>query len=262
MRYLVLLPGTYDAEPNSRYPVLFLLHGGFGAPDDWVRQSHLAEYARDSNLIIVMPQGDNSYYVNAALRPEDRYEDYVVDDLSSDVQSQYRAVAHGAAIAGVSMGGFGALDLGLKHSDRYSFVGSISNAADAPDRRFSFHRFGQSWRLRRTFGPKGSVTQIESSPFFLIKSIKDPTHLPFIFQACGRSDSLIGVNRRLDAALTRGHIVHTYRESDGAHDWGYWDVALKDMLQELKSRLQLEAWKDSADRNVHPTEPLQLQHRR
>lgn len=166
MRYLILLPAQYDSAKVNSYPVLFLLPGGFRAPEDWFRQTHLTEYALDLPVIIAAPQGDNSYYVNAALSPKDRYEDYLVNDLPGDLEAHYRALHDDFLIAGVSMGGFGALNLGLTRPDSYKFVGSISNAADATDRKFSLHRFGQSWRLRNTFGPENSVTRRQRSPFF------------------------------------------------------------------------------------------------
>ena len=141
MRYLILLPAQYDSAKVNSYPVLFLLNGGFGAPEDWFRQTHLTEYALDLPVIIAAPQGDNSYYVNAALSPKDRYEDYLVNDLPGDLEAYYRALHDDFLIAGVSMGGFGALNLRLTRPDSYKFVGSISNAADATDRKFSLHRF-------------------------------------------------------------------------------------------------------------------------
>ncbi|HZE26659.1 MAG TPA: alpha/beta hydrolase family protein [Terriglobales bacterium] len=236
MRYLVLLPANYSDEPTVRYPTLILLHGGFGSPEDWLRSSHLGAYAQGLALVVVMPQGDNSYYVNAALRPADRYQDYMVDDLPSDLEAHYRTAPTNTAIAGVSMGGFGALNLGLKHPDQYWFVGSISNAADVPNRRFVFRRFRQSWRLRKTFGPEGSALRREKDPFVVIRSVTDPKRAPFVYQACGEADSLLGVNRQLNQALDSAHIRHVYRESPGGHDWNYWDRALSDMFSLLKQR--------------------------
>jgi putative tributyrin esterase len=237
MRYLALVPRDYESSASSRYPVLVLLHGGFGAPEDWLQQSRLQDYVRGLSVIVVMPQGDNSYYVNAAFEPKDRYEDYIINDLPAELEAHYRVSAGKAwAIAGISMGGFGALNVGLKRPERYAFVGSLSNAADAAARRFSFRHFSQSWRLRKTFGPDDSVIRNQKSPFFLIKSITDPGNLPFIYQACGTNDSLIDVNRRLDKALETAHIHHVYRESTGGHAWNYWDRAVKDMLEVFRQR--------------------------
>ncbi len=237
MRYLVLLPAHYELRTQERYPVLLLLHGAFGTPEDWLAFTHLADYTRNANWIVVMPQGDNSYYLNAALLFGDRYEDYIDHDLQADVQTHYRtSMSVQPAIAGVSMGGFGALSLALKHPTKYSFVGSISNAADAPTRPLSPARFGQSWRLFRTFGAPNSATRRKNDPFVLLSSIGDPAALPFIYQACGTRDSLVAVNRQLSAALEKAHVQHIYRESPGGHDWVYWDGALRDMVVVLRQR--------------------------
>jgi putative tributyrin esterase len=129
------------------------------------------------------------------------------------------------------MGGYGAFYLGLKHPDRYWFVGTMSNAADAPTRKFSFERFGQYWRLRKIFGPLGSGVRSEYDPFNVIRSVQNPKGLPYIYQACGNKDGLVGVNRLLDRSLAAAHIDHVYRESSGAHNWRYWDQALKGMFE-------------------------------
>lgn len=234
MRYLALLPAGYDRRQLGRYTAFYLLHGAFGAPEDWLKHSHLAEYVRGLPLVLIMPQGDNSYYVNSATRGEDRYEDYIVRDLASDVELHYHInpSREFRAIAGISMGGFGALQIALKHPADYSFVASISNVADAPERPFSIRRWGQYWRLRRVFGPYGSQARAERNLFMLIKNLLGPSPrlLPTMYLACGTEDSLVGVNRRLNSALETAGIQHVYRESAGSHDWNYWDVALRDMV--------------------------------
>lgn len=85
-----------------------------------------------------MPEGSSSYYTNAVDPPQDRYEDYIVNDLILDVERRF-PVAPGRsnrAIVGISMGGFGAVKLALRHPDLFSFVGGISSAIDAPGAPF------------------------------------------------------------------------------------------------------------------------------
>ena len=162
------------------FGVIYLLHGFGGEPGDWLRWSHLHDYLRDRKLIAVLPEGDNSYYVNAAEIPDDHYADYIVNDIPNDVETHYPVAAkrESRLIGGLSMGGYGAFYLGLKHPDRYWFVSSMSNAADAPTRKFSFERFGQYWRLRKIFGPPGSGVREEYDPFYLVKSVQIPRVFP------------------------------------------------------------------------------------
>ena len=230
-QYLVVRPENVGQLDG--FSVIYLLHGFGGEPADWLRWSHLSDYLRNRKMIAVLPEGDNSYYVNAAEIPEDHYADYIVRDIPDDVESHYPVAKkrEARAIAGLSMGGYGAFYLGLKHPDRYWFVGSMSNAADAPTRGFSIQRLGQYWRLRKIFGPPGGSVRETYDPFYVVKSVQNPKGLPYVYQACGTKDVLVGVNRLLDRSLAASHIDHVYRESPGAHSWRYWDQALKGMFE-------------------------------
>jgi len=86
MQYRVLLP---ESAAGQKLSVVYLLHGGDGTFRDWSNYSDVAKFA--SSSLLVMPQGDYSYYVNAALRPQDRYEDYIVNDLPADVERRFPA---------------------------------------------------------------------------------------------------------------------------------------------------------------------------
>ncbi len=133
MRYEVVLPAAY-ASGQQRYPVLYLLHGWQGDETNWISLTHLVEVASRYALIIVTPQAVNSWYVNSATNPADRYADYIADDLIAEIDGRYRTIAssHQRAIAGLSMGGYGALLLTLRHPDLFGFAGSISGAFAGP----------------------------------------------------------------------------------------------------------------------------------
>jgi predicted peptidase len=155
MQYRVVSPASEN--PARKLPVVFLLHGGGGGFRDWTNYSDVARFA-ESGLIFVMPEGAYSYYTNAVDPPQDRYEDYIVGDLISDVEKRFPAAADRSkrAIVGVSMGGFGAVKLALRHPDLFAFAGGISSAIDVPQRRFSIHRLQQSRHFDAIFGPSGS----------------------------------------------------------------------------------------------------------
>jgi len=134
MQYRVVLPSSL--APVQRLRVVYRLHGGGGGFKDWSNYSDVGRFA-ESNLLLVMPAGSSSYYTNAE-PPQDRYEDHIVNDLISDVESRF-PVALGRskrAIVGISMGGFGAVKLALRHPDLFSLVGEISSAIDVPRARF------------------------------------------------------------------------------------------------------------------------------
>jgi putative tributyrin esterase len=123
-----------------KFPVVYLLHGGDGNFRDWTNYSDVARFA-ERGLVLVMPDGDESYYTNSADHPDQPYEDYIVKDLIADVETQFPTASDRAhrAIAGVSMGGFGAVKLSLKHPELFSFAAGLSSALDVPSRPFSIH---------------------------------------------------------------------------------------------------------------------------
>src|SRR5260370_5714801 len=136
MQYRVILPAS--TARGEKLPVIYLLHGGGGGFHDWSNYSDVARYA-EHTVILVMPEGNSSYYTNSAERPQDRYEDYIVTDLIADVESKFPVDSgrSNRAIVGVSMGRFGAVKLALRHPELFVFAAGISAAAAVPIRPFS-----------------------------------------------------------------------------------------------------------------------------
>ena len=126
MKYRVLVPDEYDKSPR-RYPVLYLLHGLGGDYTEWTTRSNVADYSRTLPLIIVMPDGNNAWYTNSN---EGAYETYILNDLQADVVKKYRTInsRYGRAIAGLSMGGYGALKMALKRPALFAVAASFSGA--------------------------------------------------------------------------------------------------------------------------------------
>ena len=129
-RVAVMTPQSF--EPAYRYPVLYLLHGYDGNHTDWTRRTKLSEYVRGVQLIIVMPDGENSWYVNSPTDPTMKYEDFLTRDLPAYIRGRYSIDTTRQAIAGLSMGGYGAIMLTLRHPDMFKFAGGLSSAITAP----------------------------------------------------------------------------------------------------------------------------------
>jgi putative tributyrin esterase len=235
MQYRVVLPASIPAR--SKLPVVYLLHGGGGGFRDWSNYSDSARFA-ERGLILVMPEGNDSYFVNAAGRPKDRYEDYIVSDLIADVESRFPVAAGRAtrAIVGVSMGGFGAVKLALSHPELFVFAGGISPAVDVPSRPFSIKRI-QQWRHHSSiFGPWGSQTRRNSDPFVLARSA-DPAKTPYLFLTCGNQEGLLPANRNFAALLKHRHFRYEFHVVPGGHDWNQWDQRLPSVFQSLFDRV-------------------------
>lgn len=183
VRYRVVLPTNVPS--GQTLPVVYLLHGGAGSFLDWSNYSDVARFA-ERGLILVMPEGDDSYYTNSATRTQDRYESYIVNDLIADVESRF-PVANGRAnraIIGVSMGGYGAVKLALRRPDLFFFAAGISPAVDVPSRPFSIKRVSQWRHYRSIFGPWNGKVQQDNDPFVLARAA-NPPEIPYLFLTCG-----------------------------------------------------------------------------
>lgn len=239
MRYEIVLPAGY-ASGQQRYPVLYLLHGWQGDETNWVKLTHLVELASRYALIIVTPQADNSWYVNSATNPADRYADYIADDLIAEIDGHYRTIAssHQRAIAGLSMGGYGAVLLTLRHPGMFSFTASISGAFTGPSGiEHVLPQLKQS--TDQSFGPADSQTRRENDLDTLIAAA-NPAETPYMLLDCGTADPLLPSNRHVIEELWSRGISYEYHELPGAHTWSFWDNSLPNLFDVLSRKLHLE----------------------
>jgi len=216
MPYRVVMPASIPT--GVKFPAVYLLHGGSGNFRDWTNYSDVAKFA-ERGLILVMPDGDESYYTNSADHPDQRYEDYIVKDLIADVEKRFPIASDRAhrAIAGLAMGGFGAVKLSLKHPELFSFAAGLSSAIDVPSRPFSIHRWGQ-WRHHRSiFGPPGGAAERANDPFVLARAA-DPALVPYFYLTCGNAEGLLPSNHSFAHVLEDRHVAHEFHVVRGGHD--------------------------------------------
>lgn len=247
MPYMVILPDDYP-ETNLRYPVLYLLHGLFGAFDNWVTLTGLTKYAADHKLIIVTPEGHDGWYTDSPIAEDGKYESYLIRELLPTIDASYRTIAkrRGRAIAGLSMGGYGAIKFGIKTPHLFALTASISGAFDAPlwsdeDKTDNWEEFRPS--IMRAFDEAKSESRIQNDLYKLAAEIPDETlsELPRIYFDCGTEDSFISANRKLDALFTARNIEHVYRELPGGHDWNYRDSRARHILKLASETLERPA---------------------
>lgn len=240
MPFEVVLPAGYRRS-EERYPVLYLLHGWEGDETNWVSLTHLVEYASAYKLIVVTPRAGDSWYVNSATSAQDRYADYVFHDLIEEIDHHYRTIAspHERAIAGLSMGGYGALLFSLRHPGAFAFAASISGAFSGPS---GIERVLPPLKpsTDRAFGALGSATRRQNDIITLIGTA-DPARQPYFFLECGARDPLLLANRRVVRELSSHGFVYEYHEFQGAHTWSFWDEALPAMLQVLSKEMRVES---------------------
>lgn len=227
----IILPRDYAASVR-RYPVLYLLHGYTDHYPAWVSYTNLTQYARGYEQIIVMPEGDNGFYTNSYADPQLAWEDFLILDLIPYVDGHYRTVGsrEGRAIAGLSMGGYGAMKLALKYPHLFSAAGSLSGALAAarwrqrpvPDPQFQK-------LIEGVFGAPESPHRARNDPFELIKKVA-PADRPQIYLSIGAEDFLLEENREFVKLLAELKVPYEYREFPGKHEWSVWNREIQVVL--------------------------------
>lgn len=206
-----------DADTPRPWSAFYLLHGLSDDHTIWMRRTSIERYVAGLPLVVVMPDGGRGWYSNAI--QGDAYEDDLLGVVTLvDRTLPVKADRSGRAIGGLSMGGYGAVKIGLKHHDRFASVNSHSGALGfvhgvnvRPEIKPEFGRI---------FGPEPANGP--EDPFSLVEQI-DHGLLPKIRIDCGTEDFLLDQNRSFRDHLDRLGIPVEYEEFPGGHDWSYWD---------------------------------------
>lgn len=238
---LVILPPDYDTAVR-RYPTLYLLHGYDADITGWARGTNLSAYAARHQLIIVTPDASRGWYVNSVSDQKAKFDDFIVKDVIGYVDAHFRTVPEpfARAIAGVSMGGFGAIFLGLKHHDTFVAIGSFSGAlaaahekppalaADAPEEMRKAVRDYEA-----LVGKFDSSEHKDRDPFEWAAKIP-VEDVPMLFIVCGGEDGNAEPTHEFLALLAKRRIPYEYREiSPRGHDWKIWDEEIPVFLDKL-----------------------------
>ncbi len=235
----LLLPLDYETS-TSRYPVLYLLHGYGDDHTAWSFMTNLSGFASKHRVIVVMPDASRSFYVNSAADPRAKFEDFVVKDLIEYVDSHYRTLPlkRGRAVAGLSMGGYGAAFLGLKHFQKFGAIGAFSGALAAAKRPIGEREIDKE--LLELFGAPGSASRAARDPFVLVEKVP-AAEMPVLYIGCGGEDFLIKDNRDFVALLAEKKIPYEYREiSPRVHSWDFWDEQIAVFLDLLTAKLKFD----------------------
>ena len=239
--YNVILPTDYDTSKTTRYPVLYLLHGLTGHYNDWVQRTNIADYAADYRMIVVMPEGNDSWYIDSATV---RYESYILNELIPDVQQRYRTIEarYGRSIAGLSMGGYGAIKFGLKSPSTFVFAASMSGAFGVT--KLTEKETPDLWKeSMKLFGAPGSETRHANDIFEILAKLSPAriNSLPYFYFDCGTEDSplIFPSNRELAEVMVEKKIPHEFRQLPGDHSWAYWDKQVREILKIAAQRMRL-----------------------
>ena len=242
--YNVVLPSGY--ESNTRYPILWLLHGYSGGKDDWPRRTDLLKEIARYPFIVVLPDAENSWYVNAPSDSRAAYESFITVDLYNDVTRRFSVDTSRQAIAGLSMGGYGAVMLGLRHPRRYRFAGGLSAAlsvASVMGQTDSVLWKGTGKSILKAFGKDGPASVAEYDPLRTFRNTSADS-LPYVFLAIGTHDdypSFLPTNRAFTDSLRAYGARYEYHEVPGRHSWVLWGAELEPMLRSAWAVLNADA---------------------
>jgi putative tributyrin esterase len=236
MPYRVFLPD--HLENGATAPVIYLLHGANGTFRDWSDDSLVSNYAA-RGFILVMPEGEFSYYLNAAEDPAARFEDYTFGDLIADVETRFPAAKtrDKRAIIGISMGGFAAIKIAVTRPELFCFVAALSPPIDITHRQFRIRRWGEWWRTRRIFGPSGSEARRARDPISLLQTV-DVSRMPYLYITVGQNEPLLRPDRAFSERMTALHFKHEFHTKPGGHDWNEWNSQLNECFGSLMQHVQ------------------------
>ncbi len=224
----VILPDSSDRrDENGDLPVLYLLHGLSDNHANWVYNTGIVRYAQAAGMAVVMPEVQRSFYCDMAYGL--RYYEYVAEELPAACRRLFHITDRPEAsyVAGLSMGGYGALKLALRAPGRFAAAGSFSGAVDIKA------RLGDpAAQTPETYGINGGRLAAEDDLFLLTaKAAKEHLPTPALYLTCGLSDFLHEDNRRFCRQLDFLKIPYIYEEWAGSHEWGFWDRSVKQFLQ-------------------------------
>ncbi len=242
VKYSIYLPPGYDSSQRS-YPVVYLLHGYSDDETGWVQFGEVDRIADKgiasgdiAQCIIVMPNGKVTWYCNS-YDGSDPWEDMFIEEFIPFIEKEYRVRAKKEyrAIAGLSMGGFGALNIGMHHTDMFSTVVALSAGIVTDEQVLNStgfdHYFGKIFYDKK---PEGKVNDYwkANNPLHLLESVDiDKLKSVRYYLDCGDDDFLGRGNSELHFKMKDLGIKHEYRVRDGIHSWVYWRTGLPDGLK-------------------------------
>lgn len=238
--HIIYLPPGYENQ-NRKYPVLFLLHGNFGAPADFVDPGDIEGTAnaliaagKMAPAIIAMPDGGQSWYLDCG---DLRMEDAILNEFIPFIEGSVRAIATRAArgIGGISMGGYGALRLAIRYPELFSALALMSPAvyADVPPANSSARSGAPFCKVDEHGKSNFSEAAWRAADWPSFIDNFDHNRWPMrVYLECGEQDEfgLANEARVLNEALTSRSLNTVFRLRPGGHDWATWKAALPDVL--------------------------------
>ncbi len=237
----VIIPGITSTDSESetvthkipeKFPVLYLLHGYCNDYSVWERYTSIERYAEERRIAVVTFSAENNYYLNmedimeespiqGIIRPD--YTKFFEKELSEFVTSIFpiSQKAQDTYVAGLSMGGFGALHYGLRNSDKFRAIGSFSPLTTLTRKPYDSKNYDEVPNELRNYEPLYLIDQL----------LKESKPIPPIYYCYGGKDFLLEVQEWFKKELDQRNLNYTFDYSDEfGHEWAFWDMQVRKFL--------------------------------
>jgi S-formylglutathione hydrolase FrmB len=236
--------GVGGRKQGGRIPVLYLLHGWSDDHTIWQRRTSIERYALDKGLAVIMPGTDLGFYSDMKYGYDFwQFFSKELPELVAEFFPRLSTRREDTFVAGLSMGGFGALKLGINCPERFAAAASLSGLTD-PLWQYREGRANETWL--NIFGSEDELKGGESDLHFKLEGlIASGKTMPRFYQTCGTEDFLYPINVEFRDKF-KDRIDLTYHEESGIHEWGYWDRNIKRIIDwlPLEAGLPIEAERD------------------
>ena len=219
---------------EKKFKTLYLLHGYLGNYTDWVSGTRIQRWAEERDLCVVMPSGDNAFYVD---RPEtgNCYGQFIGEELVEITRRMFplSRKREDTFIGGLSMGGFGAMRNGLKYHKTFGAIISFSGVLQMVENASAVPLKEDLLFLEGIFGSLEQAVASDKNPAVSVKKLANSKWKPKVYIACGTEDSLLPHSRNFRDLLLENGFSVTYEEGPGGHEWDFWDTYIKKVIDWL-----------------------------
>ncbi len=218
--------GMSGEAKGEKYKTLLLLHGLSDDASTWLRRSSIERYATEQGIAVIMPAAERSLYTD--MKYGENFYTYISEEVPR-IAREFLPLSDKREdnfIAGLSMGGYGALKIALKHPERYAAVAGLSSVADVQDfvnvhaPKVGFLCFGD-----------GMIVPESEDLFKLAEQCNTREDKPRVMMIEGDRDFLLDGNRRLKEKFESLDYDYTYTEAPGGHSWLFWDTHIQRVLK-------------------------------
>ncbi len=212
--------GTANKVDEGKFKTLYLLHGLSDDQTIWMRRTSIERYASELGICVVMPMGARSFYSD--MKYGMKYYTYIAKELPAIIEDMFNVSnkREDRYIAGLSMGGYGAMKIALTEKGRYAAAIALSPVSDIRNDRFASD-------LGLVFGE----TIPESADIFYLASEHNSDEIkPKIYMTVGKDDFMYNDTVRLNSHFETLNYDYKYIETEGGHSWDVWDKTIQDGL--------------------------------